>query len=673
MKKFQKKVNILQLFLIASIALLAYSNTFYSPFVFDDIHSIVENPKIRQISNFFTLEGLKSNRYIGQLSFALNYWVHGLDVVGYHVVNLVIHIINGLLVYLLVIYTFRAPRLEGSGIDGRAVAVFSSLLFVAHPVQTQAVTYIVQRYASMATMFYLGSVVFYVRWRLGGRVWWYVGAVVLAVLGMKTKEICFTLPVVVFLYEVIFFGRPERRRFLYLIPLFLTMVIIPLSLLGANISEGNVVHKITTATRAQTVIPRTDYLFTELRVIVTYIRLLLFPVNQKVLYDYPIFRTLFNPQVLLSLMGHLILLGVAVVLLLTSRKNESFKVLRITAFGIFWFYVTLSVESGVIPVADVIFEHRLYLPSVGIFIGMSTILFYFVRRIELAGYRKSFWVAQLVFIAVVLLLVGLTYSRNRIWQDELTFWQDVVRKNQRHPGALSNLAGAYFERGQIEKALQYYKRAIELCPDFAVSYNGLGSLYLKTGQPEKALNVLKKAVQLNPTYVDAINNLGIACLATGALEAALTYFRRTTELSPYYYKGYYNMGMVLIKKKELSKAIEALKKSIAINPSYIQAYLNLGIAYAMNGDLDKAENCFRQVIKINHLEVSAYNNLGLLYYKKGLFNKAIEVLMQALEIAPDNKKTHYNLAFVYRAMGMVDKAKEHFRKAGVAVDKLSGL
>jgi hypothetical protein len=237
---------LIHLALIALLGLLAYSNTFDVPFTFDDFENISENPIIKDFNHFIepsTAGGYKKyaalkSRYMGYLTFALNYRAHGLDVRGYHAVNLAIHIVNALLVYWLVVLTFRTPFMKDSQFRDYAgyIALFSALLFVAHPVQTQAVTYIVQRLASLATLFYLLAIALYVKCRLCGALSsrsavLYALALISAVLAMKTKETAFTLPVMVALYEVLFFGGSPRKRFLYVLPLVLTMLIIPLTLL----------------------------------------------------------------------------------------------------------------------------------------------------------------------------------------------------------------------------------------------------------------------------------------------------------------------------------------------------------------------------------------------------------------------------------------------------------
>ncbi|MBI5756468.1 MAG: tetratricopeptide repeat protein, partial [Nitrospirae bacterium] len=237
LRRSGKYSSVIALSLIVITTLLIYSNTFSSSFHFDDRTSIIINNKILDLSNFLDLSG---TRYVGELSFALNYHFGQFNVSGYHLVNIVIHIINGLLVWWLVILTFKTPQMGGLTNNSRLnslIALASSLVFVSHPIQTQAVTYIVQRYASLATLFYLLSVVLFVKWRLSSgsvsRVVFYLFSILSAVLAMKTKEISFTLPFVILLYEGIFF-RDRWRRVYHLIPFLLTLPVIPLTIIGTN-------------------------------------------------------------------------------------------------------------------------------------------------------------------------------------------------------------------------------------------------------------------------------------------------------------------------------------------------------------------------------------------------------------------------------------------------------
>ena len=311
---------VVHILLLALMGLLAYSNTFEVPFQFDDKPNIVINPIIKDLRYFLETEKAKmftgkneypafTRRYIGHLTFALNYKIHGLDVTGYHVFNLFIHVLNAILLYWFVVLTFRTPKLKGSplGDSSRPIALFAALLFVSHPMQTQAVTYIVQRLTSLATLFYMLSLVLYIKTRLKteqqssktGAFLLYFFSVVSALLAMKTKEIAFTLPLVIALYECMFFRGKIKRRLIYLIPLLLTMLIIPLTYIGLysgmDRPVGEMIHD---ADRATTIrdISRVDYLVTEFRVIVTYLRLLVLPVNQSVNYAPTLYRSFFDPQ-----------------------------------------------------------------------------------------------------------------------------------------------------------------------------------------------------------------------------------------------------------------------------------------------------------------------------------------------------------------------------------------
>ena len=302
---------LVHILIIVVLGVLIYSNTFNAPFAYDDIISITD-PIVRDI-RLIGPQNIYGSRFIGQLSFALNYQLHEFNVAGYHIFNLLIHLLNALLVYWLIILTFRTPNasaylpkdvLETSD-PFRWIPLFTALLFVSHPVQTQAVTYIVQRFASLATLFYLVSLVMYIKARSSesakkARYAFFAASIISAVLAMRTKEIAFTLPVMVLLYEFMFFRGDIKKRMLALLALLLTMLIIPLSMLRQVGSTG--VRGIDELTRmaGSADVSRWDYLNTQFRVIVTYIRLLLFPINQNLDYDYPIYRTFFTPPVFLS-------------------------------------------------------------------------------------------------------------------------------------------------------------------------------------------------------------------------------------------------------------------------------------------------------------------------------------------------------------------------------------
>jgi tetratricopeptide (TPR) repeat protein len=592
------------------------------PFQFDDPYNISEKPFVRDIGVFYdpkfnTPGSTLVMRTAGFFTFAVNYWIHGKDVVGYHIVNLAVHILNGFLVYFLVLLTFKTPYFSNptapplilmGGRVGLFIPLFSALLFVSHPIQTQAVTYIVQRFTSLATLFYLLSLVMYIRWRLlveqkresakarkGGKenadkafhlksAVFYLTSLLSAVLAMKSKEIAFTLPMVIALYEFLFFHATVKRRVLYLLPPLLTMLIIPIELLGLEKPTGEVISDVSEAMRVGSSLSRGDYLFTEFRVIVTYIRLLFFPVNQNLDYDYPIYRSFSDPNVFLSFLLLFSIFCAAAYLLFKSRQGSiSYKSLekksyilplipysRLTAFGIFWFLIALSVESSVIPMSDVIFEHRLYLPSVGFFIAVTVVLFMVWERLK----GKAEWAGKAAaggLLAVIILLSGATYARNTVWQSELSLWTDVLRKSPDKVRAHNNVGLAVMNQGDTAGAADMYIRAIAIDPNVAEPHYNLGKVYEKKGLYDKAMEEYKKAVSLRPDFADAYFDLGVIYASRGMRDEAIMNYRAALKAEPDYAMAHFNIGVIYMGKNLPNEAGQEFEAALRIDPSMDQA------------------------------------------------------------------------------------------------------
>jgi len=559
------KKSVLPLLLICLLGAAVYSNTLDSSFHFDDNSNIVQNTLIKDFKYILhpsraidaSMEynllstNMFGNRIVGYASLALNYRLGGLDERGYHIFNIAVHLITAMLVFWFALITFKTPRLTGSRLAerARAVALFTALLFVAHPVQTQAVTYIVQRFASLAALFYLASLLSYAGARLArktsARYGLYALTMIFAVLAMKTKEIAFTLPPAIALYELLFFEDTLKRRLKYLAPLFLTMLIIPATIYFADASvSGGLLD----ATKVKTDMPRLTYLFTEFRVIVTYLRLLALPVNQSLDYLYPKFTSFSDPQVFLSFA---FLVSVAALGIFTLRRSRSSAPeLRLISFGIFWFFLTLSIESSFIPIEDVIFEHRLYLPSVGVLFAVVSAAFMLGRTHE-----KLSRAVPVFLVALCLLMSVKAYARNAVWKSEVTLWQDVVEKSPENGRAHTNLGYAYDTRGETEKAIEQYLIAIRIAPD-EKSYINLAAANKDMGRIDKAIEYLEEAKRHFPYSANVYNNLGVI---------------------------YYNLD-------EPEKAIEQYKMAVSINPRDARIHLNLGIAYSAVGLKAKAEH-----------------------------------------------------------------------------------
>jgi len=572
--------TVLPLALIAAVGVLAYSNSLDVPFQWDGDAYIGGSPVVKDFGYFLEpdraagmeLHGALKSRYIGYLSFALSYAIGGLEPTGYHLFNIAVHLLNALLVYALVLTSYRTPKLREGVLAVRAesVALLASLLFVAHPVQTEAVTYIFQRLASLAACFYLLSLLAYARARLSSRrgsaALLHAACLLAAVLAMKTKENAFTLPLAAVLYELVFFTGPLKPRLLRLVPLLLTLAIIPLTLAGAEQSAGDLLGGLVPATRGFEDLSRSVYFLTELRVVVTYLRLLVLPVAQNFDYDYPVFRSLLAPQVLGSLLLLSSLAGLAVFLLYRSRSGV--RDTAAIAFGIFWFFLTLSVESSIVPIPMLINEYRLYLPSVGAFLAFSTGAFLLLERLRDARARS---VAQAVLFALPLVLALATYSRNVVWASRISLWEDVVSKSPSRVYPRNNLGIAYTEAGRIDDAVRQFQTALAIDPEHASSYSNLGVLRARQGRLDEAMRAFRAALLYDPELVDAHNNTGLVHLAQGRYEAAEQSFRAAMRLDPGYAKAHYNLGVCFERQGRFDEADDELREALRLDPGYAKA------------------------------------------------------------------------------------------------------
>jgi tetratricopeptide (TPR) repeat protein len=676
-----------RLFLIAILGFIVYSNSFHVPFVFDDESSILDNPVIKSLGNFLSSsKGYTFNprRFVGYLTIAMNYAVGGFDVTGYHAFNLAVHIVNAFLVYALTVLTFRTPYMRNSSLSlsSRAIAFFTAALFVVHPIETQAVTYVVQRFTSLTTMFYLMSLSLYARWRLleeSGRsprrkaFLWYFLALVAAVLAMKTKEIAFTLPIMVVIYEFFFFRLPMRRRLPFLAPILATLFIIPLSLLNIAKPLGQALSDVSEVTRIQTDVSRWDYLFTQFRVIVTYIRLLVFPVNQNLDYDYPMYHSFSSPPVILSFLFLLALFIFGLYLFLRSRRcdSEYGPGFRLVSFGIMWFFVTLSVESSVIPIVDLMFEHRAYLPSVGFIsafvVGAMIVMSRLKRKRE-----KFFGEAVAPVLVVMVLLFGLaTYSRNMTWKDPVTLWSDVVKKSPAKARTIYDLGQAYDIRGQAERAADLYRTAIRLDPYLAHAYNNLANIYEKQGRVELAIWLYRKVIALYPEDAIARTNLGAVYAKQGRYAEATAELTTAIRIKPDYAIAHNNLGNVYYERGYLDDALREYQTAIKVKEDFSGAYNNLGLVYVKKGLLNEAAEEFRLAIRFEPGGAEPYNNLGMVYLKQGNFEGALHEFQRASALQPGNPAIHANIGRVYLSTGNLEEALRAFQTALAIAPDLS--
>lgn len=581
---FKDHPTALALVLIVLTGIIAYSNSFGVPFLYDDSTSIVDNPVIRDLGSFLGGEGFRYNprRFLTYLSLALNYRLGGLDVTGYHLLNLALHLSVAVLVYHLVKVTFRTPRLVRSRLAHHAtrIALLSSLLFVAHPMHTEAVTYLVQRTTSLAALFYLLALYLYARGRLGtgtAAAFSYAGALLSVLAAALCKENSATLPLAILLYEASFFVTPWRRRARLIVPLVLMAAAAPFTLLLVR-PDGEILSMLDRATRESQVITRTQYLLTQFEVMGTYLRQLFLPYGQNIDHDYPLATSFLSPLVFLSF---LLIAGLCALAFLLYRRGDDpadpgRSWLRLIGFGILWFFLTLLVESSLIPIRDVINEHRLYLPSVGIILAASTLLAWL--------FRDRPRTLLVVAVPMVLTLTLLTWRRNEVWQTPLTLWQDSVLKSPGKARPNHNFAKALSAAGEHERAIIHYQMALRRAGASPETLVELAAEYDAIGQPGRAVEYYRRALSEDARMVPARTRLAILLLKDPATATeGVRLLSETAALAPDNANVHFNLGVALAARGDLSGAEAHYLRAVALDPGYALAHEALGRLYQLKG------------------------------------------------------------------------------------------
>jgi tetratricopeptide (TPR) repeat protein len=599
--KHGPKREILLLSLLAVVVILIYADTLTTPFIFDDLVNIHDNPHIRvpalSLKNL-AWAGFNSpigSRPVANISFALNYYFNGYNLVGYHVVNILIHTACGIFLYFLAKATLQTPALRSRYEKFGWIPFLTVFIWLVHPLQTQSVTYIVQRMNSMAAMFYVLSMLFYVKFRMSTapRARWALmaGCVTTAVLAFGTKEISATLPLFVILYEWYFFQELSvqwiKRNFFILGGVFLLFTVIALVYLDfdpvARILRGYRVRDFTPMQRV----------LTEFRVVVFYISLLLWPNPSRLNldHDFALSYSLLNPAT--TLISITTIMALITFACLIARKEP------LLSFGIIWFFGNLIIESSIIGL-ELVFEHRNYLPTMFVILAIVSLAFRYLKHVLPAAIALSL---------VGALFCGWTFERNKVWADEITLYRDSAAKS----------------------------------PAKARSHNNLGAALSRQDRVKEAIEKFQTALKINPQFSDAHYNLGYALVRTENLDEGILHFREAVRVEPKRVKYLNNLGAALILKGDYSEAVDHFKTALKTNPSDADVHNNIGLAYKKRGQPDAAMQHFSRAVVLDPRQADALINRGAMQMDQGQLEAAGKDFARALEIRPGCVKARLNL------------------------------
>ncbi len=580
------KNKLFQLLIIAFIGIAVYSNSFHSPFQYDDKHVIQWNRTVKSIDN---LPGMLASSYrpVLQATFALNYNWFGTETFGYHVFNTLIHILNGILVYFLVSLISR----------DKTAAFLAGLFFVVHPLNTQAVNYISARSTSLCAVFYILSVIFFIKannCREKGKVWkYYAGSFIGFVLAIGSKEIAVSIPVMLFAYHCVFL-KGGARVFIKKYSLFILFA--GGYLLYRVVSTGTIGDYSTDRGLITTVLTNMNAMVYE------NLKLLFFPVNLNVAYEFPEVSSINFPVVFSAV--------VIVVLLVIAYRTM--KTSGYLSFSILWFFIILIPTQTFVAREEIICEHRLYLACV------SVCMFLAVSLARLRDYnftlfsKKTAGKAITGFTVTLLVLFAAgSHNRNLDWQSEISLWKRMAESFPGSYKAHSNLGNSYAEKGMYEEAVEHYEILLKTKPDDAKASNNLANIYYLTGKYDRAIEKYRKAIGISPGYLTAHGNLAMAYEKKNMPEEALKVYQGMLGISPGNATVFFKMGNVFQLKKSYDEAINYYKKAVGIRPDYAEVYNNLGNSYFYKGWYDEAIKSYRKALELDPSIKQARDNIGL--------------------------------------------------------------
>ncbi|HUI05423.1 MAG TPA: tetratricopeptide repeat protein [Verrucomicrobiae bacterium] len=625
---------------VIAAGLLAYHNSFTGPFIFDDLSSIQENLTIRHLwpiwqplspphRSWLTVEG----RPLINLSLAINYALGSYNVWGYHALNLTVHIFAGLTLLGIVRRTLLRPVLRGRfGAAANGLALATAVVWTVHPLQTESVTYVIQRAESIAGLFYLLTLYCFIRgvesplmrngsWGPRSRRW-YGLSVAACAFGMASKEVMVSAPVMVMLYDRAFvsdsFGKAWRRRWPLYVALAGTWI-----LLGFVLASAHIFAYVSTTAQQQAGVTWREYLATEPGVILYYLRLSVWPYPLCLdYYGWPIAKTW------MSIVPAALVMAAALGATIWAWKTNS-------AWGFLgaWFFLILAPSSSVIPLDSPAYEHRMYLPLAAVVVlgvlGIHTLI----------GRRT---VAVVAALAVG--LGFLTWRRNQDYRSELAIWQDTVVKRPDNPRAHSNLGIVLKSQGNLQEAIAQYKQALRLKPDYVEAHNNLGNALDRLGKVQEAIGHWEQALRIEPDYPEAHYNLGNVLRQQGKATEAVAQYEQALRMNPDYAEAHNNLAGVLLQQGRQTEAMEHYEQALRVKPDYAEAHNNLGVILGETGRLEDAIGQYEQAVRINPNYAQAHYNLGAALERVGRVQEAMGHYEQALRIKPDYAKAQNGLA-----------------------------
>jgi protein O-mannosyl-transferase len=639
--------------LLVAVTLAAYHRTFGVPFVFDDQPAVLDNPTIQHLgSAWFPApdSGLpESGRPAMNFSLALNYALGGTAVQGYHAVNLLIHVLAGLTLFGLVRRTLLQPILrERFGGAALGLGLMVAAIWLVHPLQTESVTYVAQRAESLMGLCYLLTLYFFIRGtepegstgrsptgpgpstprgvarperRAKTGVEWYALALAACLLGMASKEVMVSAPLLVLIYDRTFvagnFREALRRRRWFYSGLAATWLLLAVLVASTGNRGGTAGFGGSVTTGA--------YALTQFKAIGHYLRLAAWP--HPLVFDYGT-ELVPGPAAVWPQIGLVLALLAATAIALWRRPVLGF-------LGV-WFFAILAPSSSIVPIAtQTMAEHRMYLPLAAVVaLGVIGAYGWFGRRslIVAAGIAVVLWV--------------LTVQRNEDYRSALSIWSDTVAKRPGNARAQLNLGYELAQAGRPDEAIAHYVEALRLRPDYAEAHYNWGNVLFATRQLAEAINHYEAALRLNPALPEIHYNLGNALVEVGRAAEAMSHYAEALRLKPDHARAHFNYGNALATAGRIPEAITHYEAALRLIPASAEIQDNLGSALTQAGRPAEALPHYREALRLEPGNAETHNNFANALFQAGRTGEAIAEYEAALRLKPDYAEARNNLNLV---------------------------
>ena len=544
-----KVVILLSVILITLAGSFVYIGSLNGRFIWDDNHLVKNNTYIRDLSclpNAFTesLAGSSGDLYIAYrplqiLTYMFDYFLWGLNHFGFHLTNVLLHILAALAVYCFATVLF----------NDRLLSLITGLLFVVHPIHTEAVCYISGRADSLSALFILLSFIFYVKIEKKKSFFSEALVFIFYVLALLSRESSLILPLLIILYSYVFSRKINKRVLIIMLGTTALYVLLRMTVLKFSIPLAS-------NYMSTTVLQRIPGFFAALG---SYVSLLFLPLNLHMEYGIKLFYP-FQPQVILGFIIFLLLLVYAF-----SKKGSN----KLISFSIFWFLAALLPVSNLYPINSYMAEHWLYLPSVGFLLIGGWILTRLYRK-------RGCGVLMAVVITGLLSFYGcLTVRQCDYWKDALTFYKRTLRYAPSSHRLYSTLGNEYSQRGRYEEAIISCRKAIELKPDYSFAYYNLGNAYNSMGRHKEAVVSFKRSIELNRNHVNSYNNLAIAYSLTGELEKAVAASKEAIKLKPDYALAHYNLALFYMRQGKSGLARQSADRLVELGYDLPEKFIEM--------------------------------------------------------------------------------------------------